>query len=320
MKRTTKVTAKGKWRQLLPAMILVVSISAFDSAWVKAQSAQSVQSSNQTNALAISHTYQPENKPDNAWSVLSSPALGPSEPIGSYANGCMQGASVLPETGTGYQSMRRHRNRYYGQPELIRFVEQAGVFMDAKHEQRLLIGDLSQVRGGPMNYGHSSHQTGLDVDIWLQSVFPDEPAHPNRDMRSIVDKAAGTVIAGGLTPAMRDALYFSATYDRVERIFVNPVIKLALCQQETDTRWLQKLRPWWGHDSHFHVRLACPAHVASCESQAPIPAGDGCDDDLVNWVNEQSDIVTGKIKPSPKPTRKKAPKQLPTACETLLTN
>ena len=31
----------------------------------------------------------------------------------------------------------------------------------------LLIGDMSQPRGGPMKTGHASHQIGLDVDIWL---------------------------------------------------------------------------------------------------------------------------------------------------------
>ena len=29
------------------------------------------------------------------------------------------------------------------------------------------VGDMSQPRGGPMVTGHSSHQIGLDVDIWL---------------------------------------------------------------------------------------------------------------------------------------------------------
>jgi murein endopeptidase len=32
-------------------------------------------------------------------------------------------------------------------------------------ERGLLIGDMSQPRDGPMLYGHSSHQIGLDVDI-----------------------------------------------------------------------------------------------------------------------------------------------------------
>ena len=34
----------------------------------------------------------------------------------------------------------------------------------------LLIGDMSQPRGGPMATGHASHQIGLDVDVWLDPM------------------------------------------------------------------------------------------------------------------------------------------------------
>ena len=45
----------------------------------------------------------------------------------------------------------------------------------------------------------------------------------------------------------------------VDRIFVNPVIKRELCTHEPPgSLWLRKLRPWWGHHDHFHVRLRCP--------------------------------------------------------------
>ena len=29
------------------------------------------------------------------------------------------------------------------------------------------VGDMAQPRGGPLPFGHASHQTGLDVDIWF---------------------------------------------------------------------------------------------------------------------------------------------------------
>ena len=96
-----------------------------------------------------------------------------------------------------------------------------------------------------------------------------------------------------LDPALFSArqvtlLRLAATDPRVDRIFVNPVIKRALCQGEFsaavgDRSWLHRLRPWYGHDDHFHVRLACPEGSPDCVRQAPVPAGDGCDASLAWW-------------------------------------
>ncbi len=259
--------------------------------------------------------YQPENKGDNAWSRLKTPTTGLPQPIGSYANGCMAGAKTLPKAGTGYIDMRRNRGRYYGQPELIEFIQALGRYTANRHGKKHLIGDLSQARGGKMNFGHSSHQIGLDVDIWIQTVDINKAVNPYRDMKSIVDKAAGTVIGGQIPIATRDALHFSATYPSVARIFVNPVIKWHLCQTETDTAWLRKLRPWWGHNEHFHVRLSCPPNAEHCKNQNPPPASDGCTDSLYNWVDEQSGLVTGRIKPKPKSKKKRKAKIPPAQCE-----
>ncbi len=263
----------------------------------------------------VAQAYEPENKPDNAWSIIGLPTLNFPEAIGSYANGCMQGGVDLAPSGTGFVDMRRHRNRYYGQPALIQFIEALGQFTADKHGRKHLIGDLSQPRGGRMNFGHSSHQVGLDVDIWMQTVAYHEAVNPYRDMRSIVDKAAGTILGGKIHDATRDALYFAATYPKTARVFVNPVVKWHLCQTENNPAWLRKLRPWWGHDQHFHVRLQCPADSENCQNQKPPPPGSGCNNDLLNWVNEQSDLVTGKIKPKPK--RKSKPKEPPVLCETV---
>ena len=43
----------------------------------------------------------------------------------------------------------------------------------------LLVGDISQPRGGPMLTGHASHQLGLDADIWL-TPMPDRKANQRR--------------------------------------------------------------------------------------------------------------------------------------------
>jgi penicillin-insensitive murein endopeptidase len=74
----------------------------------------------------------------------------------------------------------------------------------------------------------------------------------------------------------------------VERIFVNAAIKKALCREAgRDRGWLAKVRPWWGHDYHFHVRISCPADSPQCEPQPPPEAvDDGCGHELDHWFSE----------------------------------
>ena len=59
----------------------------------------------------------------------------------------------------------------------------------------------------------------------------------------------------------------------VQRIFVNAAIKKALCREaKGDRSWLSKIRPMYGHDYHFHIRIKCPPGSTECESQ---PAAGG---------------------------------------------
>lgn len=256
---------------------------------------------------------------DNGWSTVGYPLAGPPQAIGSYAAGCIAGAVALPLAGDGYQVMRPSRNRYYGHPALVAFVERLSR-RTAANGGRLLIGDLGQPRGGPMPNGHRSHQSGLDVDVWFLQQPRDRSlsrADTERiDMPSMIRPAEGVLNDSRWSPRYRDALKLAALAPEVERIFVNPIIKQALCNSETDRYWLQKVRPWWGHDAHFHVRLACPPGDAQCKPQKPFPPGDGCDPDLARWVRE---IVQATL--SPRPYKKPEPPsadRLPTACDAVL--
>jgi penicillin-insensitive murein endopeptidase len=75
----------------------------------------------------------------------------------------------------------------------------------------------------------------------------------------------------------------------VARIFVNPAIKRALCRETgPDLAWLTKIRPWWGHNYHFHIRLSCPSGQLECRSQAPPPPGDGCGKELDWWFTAEA--------------------------------
>ena len=262
-----------------------------------------------------------ESLPENQWSHVARPSQGPPVVIGGFAHGCISGAVPLPADGTGYEVIHLSRKRYFGHPTTVAFVERLGQRSQAAGLPAFMVGDMAQPRGGPLPYGHASHQTGLDVDIWFdlqqrpllqaaarETIEP--PSMLRADWRGIDPKKFGARQAA--------LLRLAATDPRVERIFVNPQIKLALCRgiggARGDRAWLQRLRPWWGHDDHFHVRLRCPEGSPECEAQAPIPPGDGCDATLASWARHETP-------PPPHPVIGSAPRRepaLPAACTPLL--
>jgi penicillin-insensitive murein endopeptidase len=215
--------------------------------------------------------------------------------------------------------MRPSRNRYYGHPDLIAFVQNLG--KQAKTlGGRLLIGDLSQLRGGPMSYGHRSHQIGLDADIWFYQG-PEGRDLTRKEaeklpMLSMIRAAEASMNTARWSPLHRDLLKLAARHPSVERIFVNPIIKQNLCRTEPDRAWLRKIRAWWGHDAHFHVRLGCPAGNPRCRPQKPVPPGDGCGKDLDRWVWELQEAAKSPSKPKKKSARK--PPSLPAVCQKLV--
>ena len=149
---------------------------------------------------------------------------------------------------------------------------------------------MSQARGGPMLSGHASHQIGLDVDIWLRPMPMERYDQKQREKVSSLDVVDGreTLNQKNWSSSSKDLIRVAAEDSQVSRIFVNAVIKKQLCAETpvNDRKWLRKVRPWWGHDSHFHIRLSCPEESSNCENQAPPPAGDGCDN-LTWWFTDE---------------------------------
>jgi penicillin-insensitive murein endopeptidase len=228
--------------------------------------------------LAAAHAEPPPNR----WAQIKVPAKGSPRSIGEYSSGCLRGAAKLSLDGTGYQVMHPSRLRYYGHPDLVDFIRKLGQTLHAEKLADMMVGDLSQPRGGPAPGGHSSHQTGLDVDLWYwQPKAAERGPLPRAERestkaRSVLDGKAGAVRAE-FAPRVAALLRLAASDTRVTRIFVHPIIKRTLCADvESDRAWLSKVRPWFGHDDHFHVRLACPQGDSNCVPQTPAAKGDGC--------------------------------------------
>lgn len=229
-------------------------------------------------------------------------------PFGSYSKGCVAGAVQLPETGPTWQAMRLSRNRNWGHPQAVDFIKDLSAFAAKQPGWKgLYIGDISQPRGGPMLSGHRSHQLGLDIDIWMLPTSRLNLSRTNRENISSISlrRAKGAYVNENWSRAHHRIIKAAAKDKRTARIFVFPGAKVQMCKDaKGNRRWLRKVRPWYGHHYHFHVRLACPRGARGCVNQDPPPRGDGCED-AQRWVN---DILKP---PPPKPRDPNAPAAKP---------
>ena len=254
------------------------------------------------------------------------PAPLKAQSIGEYARGCLAGGRAIPIDGPAWQVMRLSRNRNWGHPALVAWLETF-----AKNAQAhdgwpgLMVGDLAQPRGGPMLTGHASHQLGLDADIWL-TPMPDRRLTPQeREEISAVSMLGPdklSVDPAVWTESRLRILKRAASTPEVERIFVHPAIKKKLCQDAgklgPDRTWLAKIRPWWDHHYHFHVRIGCPKDSGLCSPQKPIPGDDGCGKELDDWFK----LLTAPPKPPVEPKKPPPPPmtidKLPAECRVVL--
>ncbi len=239
-------------------------------------------------------------------------------PIGSYAKGCLAGGFKLAQDGPNWQAMRLSRNRHWGHPRLLQYIEVLA--KDANTLEGwpgLLVGDMSQPRGGPMLGGHRSHQIGLDADIWLLPTPSRKLTIAERESLSAISVRKNNYQLDRKVWSEKHArlLRRAASYPEVARIFVHPTIKRELCEWEDQDRvWLRRIRPWYGHHYHFHVRLKCPDHNSGCQNQPEPPAGDGCGADLAWWFSKEA------YAPDPKGPKRKPLRlaDLPQQCQSVL--
>jgi penicillin-insensitive murein endopeptidase len=276
--------------------------------------------------LSTQNAATPANAPGgeevakHLFGAAARPSAQSPEPIGAYSRGCQAGAVALPESGPTWQAMRLSRNRNWAQPVTVSFVQDLSRFAATLPGwDGLYVGDLSQPRGGPMTSGHASHQSGLDVDVWLNPPNRMDLSTAEREAISADDfqRAEGAAVAPNWTPAHEALVRRAAEDPRVARIFIFAGAKVEMCENATgDRAWLNKVRPWYGHNDHIHVRLNCPAGARFCQDQDPVPPGDGCAE-AASWVQG----ILNPPPPDPSPAPRRADLRLadlPAACAAVL--
>lgn len=243
-------------------------------------------------------------------------------PLGGYSQGCMAGGVQLPETGPTWQAMRLSRNRNWGHPEMIDYIQKLSRFAATQSGWAgLYVGDISQPRGGPMLTGHRSHQIGLDADFWMLPPKRLNLSRGERESLSSISlrRSNGAFTNDNYTRQHHEIMKAAAQDPRTARIFVFPGAKVRMCREETgDRSYLRKIRPWFGHHYHFHVRLKCPPGARGCVNQEAPPPGDGCAE-AEEWVQNILDPPPPDPNaPRPKPRGELQMTDLPAQCLAVL--
>ena len=272
----------------LLALAIVIAAGAASGGPAHAQDRGSV---NPTPLPPLANPADPKTPAKELFGRKTAPLPLAARAIGFYTRGCLAGARALPVNGKTWQVMRLSRNRNFGHPNLVKFLESFAANVPKAGWPGILVGDMAQARGGPMLTGHASHQVGLDADIWLTPMPTRELTRLEREEMSAINMVRADkrdIDPSVWTPQHTAVIRAAAESPDVERVLVNAAIKKALCREATGNRtWLRKVRPWWGHNYHMHIRVGCPADSPECKPQDPTPQSEGCGADLAYWFQDK---------------------------------
>lgn len=296
----------------------------------------------------------------NPWATVLEPLGERAQVHGSPSLGCFTGGVQVKGSGPYWEAVNLTRRCNYGHPHALEFIQDLGRWAveEAKYG-KLVIGDLSQPAGGPVTHRHASHQLGLDIDIrfrFTDRAFTDQEreGYPEVPVAlhelEVVDGkfTLKSVMLDEWKESYAKLMEKAASHPRTERIFVTPPVKKALCEKYKSVgeagataypSWLRKVRPYYEHNAHFHVRLLCPSDSKGCVKLPPIPndPGDvtkvGCSGgDLSTWFVTDPEkpgflkweVVSYKNrKGAPKPRNVETDwrsklKKLPAACQEII--
>ncbi len=233
------------------------------------------------------------------------------ESIGKYSNGCLSPSGEALEDGTGYRVARKSRNRNFAHPKANSFIKRLAKSTFTKGIGTILVGDISQEQGGLMPWGHRSHQNGLDVDILFtieeKKYKISDAALDTIKPKSMLVEDHSKVSSERFTDNHVELLKTASSDFAVDRIFVHPLLKKKLCTDLKKADWLRKIRPWYGHHNHFHVRIKCPRNSPTCRPTVAIPPGPGCNDHHFSYWFSDLEKLRKISQSEPSPKHSKAP-------------
>ncbi|MBX3034837.1 MAG: penicillin-insensitive murein endopeptidase [Bdellovibrionaceae bacterium] len=212
--------------------------------------------------------------------------------IGSVGNGKLENATNLKDRqakssgSSATKLVAEKRARFYATHELVEIIDYLGRYARSSPSiGTLRVGDLSQENGGRMrNSAHKSHQNGLDADL----------GYPLKDVSERMEPFRALVSNGHIDPDLDIkatwALFKAAWGTKAtDRIFVDQRIKEALCKAARDSgdidakgegsakELLRRIRPWPGHNTHFHLRIRCSVEQPRCRMMGdPREQTSGC--------------------------------------------
>lgn len=206
-----------------------------------------------------------------AHKVTNGKAAPTQQAKGAVNAGHLEHASRLHNSGS--VRLRFPRNAW-GTRRLVDLIQRCSRHVQKQHRgaHRLLVGDLSRKRGGPMP-PHAGHQNGREADIGFY-------------MRSGRAMPGLWRVGPGHLDAKRTLTFITCLIDsrQVMRIFLDRRLQAPLAREAKRRKWskarISRTFSWPrgrrtrvglvqhrnGHYNHLHVRLRCDSHERGCRN------------------------------------------------------
>ena len=197
--------------------------------------------------------------------------------IGPPSDGRLVNGVQIPP-GEGWQ--RKRIPSSYGTTHAITHLVAAlqEFHRSSGYERDLLLGSMSRRHGGKLE-GHTSHQSGRDIDIRLPLSTEHPPWFPIKPWR--VDYEALWALVSALADTGEVSIIFldyelqKALHKAAADMGVDKSVRRRMIQwPRGNAAFSGMIRHESGHDAHIHVRFRCGPHETECVAKASA-RGDG---------------------------------------------